>query len=173
MVDISRALTSANHISKFAPDARLPYIVEVKVTAEQMIAAKGSAIAASDVFDIVRFPAGTCLLNVWVKKTKAFAGSSTDLTLDIGFTGGDTDFYTDGWDFDAAAVDSFATPNANTTAVGTRGADGNANTGAANVVSILVASQTGTWTSGSLTFYCLAIDFSDSRPYSGIVALGS
>lgn len=170
MVDISRALTSANHPSKFAPDVRLPYMVETTVTAAQMIAAKGSAIAAADVYDIVRVPAGTIVLGAYVKKTAAFAGTSTDLTLDFGITGGDTDAYVDGWDFDGAAVNAIAPVAAGAAALG----GGIPYTAAGIPVSMLVATMTGTWTGGELTVYLHCLDVSDiDNSRSGIVALGS
>lgn len=168
MVDISRALTSANHVSKFAPDVRLPYMVEVKVTAEQMIAAKGSALAAADVFDLVRVPAGTIIKNCYVKKTKAFAGTSTDLALDFGFTGGDVDVFVDGFAFDDQAVGTIATP-----AAGILALPSGIPTQAAVVISVLLQAMTGTWTSGSFTIYVECLDVSDSQATSGIVALGS
>lgn len=175
MVDISRALGTNNHPSKFAPDVRLPYVIEVTVTAAQMIAAKGSAIAAADVYDVFRVPSGTALLAVWAKKTEAFAGTSTDLTLDVGYTGADTDIWIDGWDFDGAALNSFANPvGVGKPINGALGATDAVYTGGAAVVSMLVATQTGTWTGGSITFYAYCVDLSDTdNSRAGVVALGS
>lgn len=167
MVDVSLALTSANHVSKFAPEARLPYTIEYKVTAADMIAAKGSAIAAADVYDVLRVPAGTVILAVWAKKTAAFAGTSTDLTLDLGFTGGDVDVWVDGWDFDGATLGDYV-PAAQQGVGDTLGVV----TNAAQVVSLLVATQTGTWTGGEITFFALCLDIADHLD-AGIVALGS
>lgn len=174
MVDISRALTSSNAPSKYAPDVRLPYVVEVTITAAQMIAAKGSAIAAADVYDVFRVPDGTALLHVWARKTGAFAGTSTDLTLDVGYTGADTDVWIDGWDFDGAALNSFANPlGVGKPVAGALGTTDATFTGA-GLVSMLVASQTGTWTGGEITFYALCVDLVDrDNSRSGIVALGS
>ncbi len=173
MVDIARALTSSNHPSKNAPDVRLPYMIEVTVTAAQMIAAKGSAIAAADVFDVVKFPAGTVIRGVWARKTGAFAGSSTDLTLDVGITGVDADAWVDGWDFDGAALGSYATPvGVGFPATGTNWAGSVTN--AVQTVTVLVATQTGTWTGGEITFYAECLDLSDrDNSRSGIVQLGS
>lgn len=168
MVDISRALTSTNHVSKFAPDVRLPYIIEVKVTAEQMIAAKGSALADADVFDLLRIPAGSVIKNVWLKKTKAFAGTSTDLTIDIGIGGGTTNYYVSAFDFDGAAVGTIAPAAAGVIAV----APGLV-ASTAGLVSLEIETMTGTWTSGSFTIYAEVLDLNDSAPSAGIVALGS
>lgn len=178
MVDISRALTSNDHPSKFAPDVRLPYMVEVTITAEQMIAAKGGAIAAADVYDVLRIPTNTALLALWARKTSAFAGTSTDLSLNVGYTGGDVDIWVAAWDYDAAVVGTFGTLGVGKPAgFGVLGALDTAITGAASVVSMVIAAQTGTWTGGSITFYALCVDLADvdnSRfPGGGIVALGS
>lgn len=176
MVDVSLALTSSNHVSKFAPDVRLPYVIEYKVSAEQLIEAKGSAIAAADVYDVLRIPAGTAVLAVWARCTEAFAGTSADLTLDVGYTGADVDIWVDGWDFDAAVVGAFATLGVGKPAgFGVLGATDASIAGAASVISMLVATQTGTWTGGEITFYALCLDLADHKTpnYTGIVQLGS
>lgn len=167
MVDIAQPLTASTHVSKNAPHVRLPYMVEVKVTAEQMIAAKGGAIAAADVYDVIRIPAGTILKNVWIKKSGAFAGTSADLTLDVGVTGVDADYFVDGWEFDNVAVGDIA-------AVPALGAGANpfgmiVDT-APIVVSVLVATQTGTWTGGEFRVYAEMLDLSN-EPQAGIVQL--
>lgn len=173
MVDISRALTSSNHVSKFAPDTRLPYIIEVTVTAEQMIAAKGSALAAADVFDIVRIPAGTVTRACWAKKTAAMAGTSTDLSLNVGYTGGDVDVWVAAWDYDAAALNSYGTRGVGL-ALGNVGSIDTSLSGAASVISMVINAMTGTWTSGAITFYVECIDLGDTdNSRTGIVALGS
>lgn len=164
MVDIAQPITANTHVSKNAPHVRLPYMIEVKVTAEQMIAAKGGAIAAADVYDLVKVPPQTAILHVWLKKDSAFAGTSADLTLDVGYTGGDTDQWVDGWDFDAAAVGSFATP------VGVGAPVAGTVTNAVQTVSLLVATQTGTWTSGGFRVYLQCVDLSN-EPHAGIVQL--
>jgi len=71
---------------------------------------KGSALASADVIEVLNIPKGTAVIGGWAKKTAAMTGTSTDLTLDIGITGVDADVYVDGWDFDAAAVGSYGTP---------------------------------------------------------------
>ncbi len=165
MVDVSLALTSTSHVSKFAPDVRLPYMVEKTVTAAEMIAAKGSAIAAADVYDVLQVPAGTVILGVWARKIAAFAGTSTDLALDIGITGVDADLYSNDWAFDDAALNSYAP-------VGTGLTDYGTVTNATQIISILVGAQTGTWTAGTIQVYALCIDLSDNV-IAGLPALGS
>lgn len=164
MVDVTRPSTSAGHPSKFGPNVRLPYLIEVEVSAAELIAAKGSAIAAADVYDLVRVPAGSVVLGAYLQKTEAFAGTSTDLTLDFGVTGGDVDAFVDGWDYDAAALGSHA-PLAAGQSVGVL-------FDAAGVLSLLVATQTGTWTGGAIRAQVLVLDVSDKQE-SGIAQLGS
>lgn len=168
MVDISRALTSTAHPSKFAPNVKVPYVLEVKVSAEQMIAAKGTALADADVFDVLKVPAGSVIKNVYLKKTKAFAGTSTDLTIDVGLTGGDTDVFVSAFAFDDQAVGTIATPAAGIIAL-PLGVVVNATAS----VAVLIQAQTGTWTSGSFILYVELLDLSDSKPAAAIVALGS
>ena len=165
MVDVSKALTSQNNVSAYAPDVRVPFVIQETFTAAQFIAAKGSAIAAADVYDLIRVPANTVILGVWAQKTAAFAGTSTDLTLDIGITGVDADIYTNDWAFDDAALNSYAPVGAGLTDYGTFSAS-------SSVISALVATQTGTWTGGSFTLYVELLDLNASGT-AGIVALGS
>jgi hypothetical protein len=173
MVDISRALTSNNHVSKFAPDTRLPYVIEVTVTAAQMLAAKGSAIAAADVYDLVRIPTNTVVRGVWARKTAAFVGTSTDLSLNIGYTGGDVDVWVAAWDFDAAVLGTFG-PRGVGLPLGALGAIDTSITGAQGLISMVIAAQTGTWTGGEITLYVECIDLGDTdNSRAGVVALGS
>jgi len=167
MVNIARALTSSNHPSKFAPDVRLPYMVEVSVTAEQMIAAKGGAIASADVYDVALVPAGSVIRGVWARKDTAMTGTSVDLSLTVGLTGGTANLFVTAWDFDAAATGAFGP-------VGAGVVLGSVNGTATQGVSFTVAAQTGTWLTGRMTFFIEVIDLSDyDNSRSGIVTLGS
>ena len=42
--------------------------------------------------------------------TEAHAGTSTDVELDFGITGGDLDNFVDGFDFDASSVGAYVLP---------------------------------------------------------------
>lgn len=163
-VNMVRAATSSTHPSSFGPNVRLPYLAEVEINIVDVIAEKGSAVAAADVIDVIGIPANTIVLAATLQKTSAFAGTSTDLTLDFGVTGGDTDAFVDGWDFDGATV-------------GTHGAlAAGSSVGVlfdtAGKLSILVATQTGTWTAGKIRAQVLMLDISDKRTAT-IAQLGS
>jgi hypothetical protein len=82
----------------------------------------------------------------------AMTGTSTDLTLDIGFTGGNTDFLADGFDFDAAAVGAFTSPVV---------AELPITVSAADTIDVLLATQTGTLTGGKLRIWVMLMDISD------------
>lgn len=72
---------------------RNPYVVDVWVTAAQAVAAKGSALASSDVIQVLDVPAETLVLGCLAEITTADSG--TTLTFDIGFAG---DTFVDGGD---------------------------------------------------------------------------
>lgn len=113
---------------------------------------KGSALAAADVIEALRIPANHQVMAVAVRKTSAFTGSSTDLTLDVGVTGVDADIYVDGWDYDAAAVGSYGTPaGVQTPALIMSSAD---------TIDILIATQTGTVTGGKILVSAFVRDLS-------------
>lgn len=163
-VNMARTSTSSAHVSSFGPNVRLPYLVEVEVNIVDVIATKGSAVAAADVIDVIKLPAKTIVLGAWLQKTAALTGTTTDLTLDFGVTGGDVDAFVDGWDFDGATVGNHG-PVATPTAV-------NQLYDAATTLSVLVATQTGTWLTGKFRAQVLCLDVSDKLT-AGIAQLGS
>lgn len=161
---IAKPATSASHPSKFGPNVRLPYLVEVEFTAAQLIALKGSALAAADTFDVINVPANSVILGAWLLKTDTFAGSSTDLTLQFGLSGGTANQFVTAWDYDAAVVGTYGAAGA--------GAPAGLTVSAASTMRVTVATQTGTWTGGGIRAQVLVIDLSDKGEGS-IVKLGS
>lgn len=122
--------------------------------------AKGSALAVGDVIESLRVPANHVVLAAFAKKTAAMTGTSTDLTFDIGITGGDVDVYVDGWDFDAAAVNSYATPQGvqtPPTIVST-----------SDTIDVLIATQTGTVTGGKFEVHAVLVDLTHET--RGVIA---
>lgn len=169
MVDIAKPLSPAgSYVSKFGPNVRLPHIIEVKVSAEQLIAAKGTALAAADVFDVFKVVPGTIVKGVWLKKTKAHVGSSTDLALDVGITAVDADYWVDGYAFDDLAVGTIAPVAAGAVAV-----PFGYIAEAATTITVLIQAMTGTWTSGSFVLYIELLDLTDSKAAASIAQLGS
>lgn len=142
---------------------RTPYLVSKTIDLAEAVTAKGSALAQSDVIQALDIPAGTMILAGGAQKLTAMTGTSTDLTFDIGITGGDVDNIVDGWDFDGAAALSFATPLGVQEPVVVTTAD---------TLDILFTTQTGTVLTGTLRVFALLVDIgAPTNP--GIAALGS
>lgn len=138
-ISLAPALT-ANTSPQGHANVKRPYMVWKEVDLAAAVTAKGSALAQGDVIEVVRIPAGSILLGGFAKKTAAMTGTSTDLTFDVGVTGGDVDVLVDGWDFDAAAVN----------AVNNSGVQTQTYFGTSDTIDILFATQTGTVTGGKV-----------------------
>ena len=145
---------------------RAVHYVELIVDLADAVTAKGSALAQGDIIETISVPAGTQVTFAGLQKISAFTGSSTDLTFDFGITGGDVDAFVDGWDFDAAAVNSYATvaSAAITPATFVTTAD---------TLDILFATQTGTVTGGKVRVFAWLADCSNKIKKPGIVQLGT
>jgi hypothetical protein len=142
-------------------DTRKPYIVQNTIDFAEATAAKGSALAVADVVEALALPAGTLILSGGVQVTSAMTGTSTNLTLDVGFTGGDVDAFVDGFDFDAAAVGAWDGPVvANFPQLLTT----------ADTIDILIATQTGTFTGGKLRVWAVVMNVNDTQDKFGGVA---
>jgi hypothetical protein len=76
-----------------------------------------------------------------------------------------------GWTFDDVAVGTFGIKGVGN-ALGTLGTIDTSIDGAASKISLVIATQTGTWTGGAFTLYVECIDLSDSL-VAGTVTLGS
>ncbi len=83
---------------------------------------------------------------------EAMASTSTDLTLDIGFTGGNTDWVADGFDYDGAAVNAYTAPVVAELPIQIDAAGTN------NSLDVLIATQTGTFTGGKLRIFAYVMD---------------
>lgn len=86
---------------------RMPYFKEVLIDFAAAAAAKGGALAVSDVIEAVSVPANTMILNAGLEVITAAGGESNDNTLDLG-TGVDADNFVDGFDLDAAVAGTYA-----------------------------------------------------------------
>lgn len=144
-----------------ASAVREVYVIAREINIADVVTAKGTALAQADVIQVLNIPAGVTILGGTAQKTAAMTGTSTDLTFDIGITGVDVDAFVDGWDFDAAAVNSWATPLGVQIGTGTGTA--------ARTVDILIATQTGTLTGGKVRVVVWCVDVTKmNRP--GIAA---
>lgn len=139
----------ANKPVRYMDNNVLDYVIWHDIDLAEAAAAKGSALAASDTIEAIRVPANTAIVDVWAQKVTAMTGSSTDVTFDIGLTGGDVDKWVDGWDFDAAAVGSFATPVGVSQSIPLATSD---------TVDILIATQTGSVTGGVVRVFASCVD---------------
>lgn len=165
MATIDLATLSGTTRPSLFKAVKQPYVVEVTVDIEDVIASKGSALAASDVIEVIDVPAGTLVLNAGLRVDAAMTGTSTDATLDLGITGGDVDQWVDGFDLDAASVGDLSAVAA--------GATLPTLVSSADTIDLLVATQTGTVLTGKVTVWAELLDLTDSNLSPGRAQLGS
>ena len=131
---------------------RMPYFIQNEVDMAVAASDKGSALAAADVIPALTVGANTMVLTAGWEVTEAHAGTSTNTAFDLGITGGDTDAFVDGFDFDGAAVGAYS-------AVAAGGAQivGSAS----DTIDILIQAMTGTTTGGKLRVWAWCMDLDD------------
>lgn len=161
-IDLATEGSAGKHPSR-ASNVKVPYLVEYEIDLAAAVTAKGSALAQADVIEAIPVPAGTMLIAGGAACKSVMTGTSTDLTLDIGVTGGDVDNLVDGWDFDAATAGAYATVVGVNEPVFFTTAD---------TIDILFVTQTGTVTGGVIRVFALLVDVSDAAA-PGIAALAS
>lgn len=140
-------------------NVRIPYTVDFILDFSEALTAKGSALAAADVIEVLDIPAGSVVLSVGAEvKTVA---DSTTLTLDVG-TAVDADEWVDGLDGKTLgwSTDLDSVPTVNTY-------------GSADTIDVTLATLTGTLTSGKVRVYATMIDVSDKNRRPGIAQLKS
>jgi hypothetical protein len=128
--------------------APVPTLYSNVIDFADVLAAKGSALASSDVIEAIRFRAGSVIHYAGIQTMAV--DDATTLTLDLGITGGDVDAYVDGYDQAAAAAGAYATMLMDAT-------DLQVNT-TADSIDVLFATLTGTLTSGKIRVYALITD---------------
>lgn len=144
---LANPLSAGTAISQ-SSNVKKPYVIWEEINFAEAATAKGSALAVNDVIEAVRIPAGHVILGGFAKKTAAMTGTSTDLSLSVGVTGGVTNNIINAWDFDAAAVGSF----------GTLGTQVPVMISTSDTVDILIAAQSGTFTGGKMLVGVLVVD---------------
>jgi hypothetical protein len=147
-----------------APYSAVPRLVELEVDFAAAATAKGSALAANDVIQTIDVPAGSLVYSVGMEVLEAMTGTSTDLALDVGVTGGDVDVFIDGFDMDGADVGDHA-------ALASSGARPVLVT-ADDTIDILIAAQTGTFLTGKVRMYAVIMDV-NGRDAPGVATAGS
>lgn len=105
-IDLSSALGSGLHQAN-SGNVKTPYLMEKSVDLAAAATAKGSALAANDVIQVIDVPAQSIVLAAGLEVTTAQSGSSV-LTLDLGITGIDADAWVDGFDLVAATAGTYA-----------------------------------------------------------------
>lgn len=148
---------ATKHPSRWA-NVSTPYLIEVELDFADALAAKGSALADADVIKLIDIPANTVVLHVGAAvKT---AANATTATIDVG-TGADPDEWVNDLDVVGGTygADLSASPVHNTYA-------------AADTIDAVLASVTGTLSTGKVRIYALMLDVSD-KVSAGIAALGS
>lgn len=162
-VDMATGIGNGKAPSRYA-NTKVPYLVEVTLDLAAAATAKGSALAASDVIEVMDIPAEHVVVSAGFEVTEAMAGTSTDATVDLGVTGVDADVFVDGFDLDTASVGDYAAQAAAFAPVVVGGT--------ADTIDLTIATQTGTITGGKLRVWALMVDLKD-RVAPGLAALGS
>lgn len=163
MATVDMTSGQAYHVAA-APMTAGMYCKQMDIDFAAATTTKGSALALNDVIETLDIPGETLVFAAGIIVKEAMAGTSTDLALDLGVTGGDVDVFVDGFDFDAAAVGDQATPafaGTNPTYIASD-----------DTLDILIQAQTGTFTGGKITVWALCVDIS-GRNNPGIAAAGS
>jgi hypothetical protein len=135
------------------PRGRKPYMIQNTIDLAVATTSKGTALAASDVYQCLSIPAESVILHAGMEVTEVLTGTSSDVGYDLGITGGDVDNFVDGFDADGASAGDYApTPAAYAPVM----------VGAADTLDILVAAQTGTTLTGKIRVFATLMDVSDA-----------
>lgn len=162
MADINVTANSggtSGHRDRLATN--VPYKVEVWIDFADVLATKGTAIAAADVVQALNIPAETYVLAAGLEVETA--ADSTTLTGDLGY-GSNVDVFTDGADL-------------KTTGYGALGTNGKASASAkyfttADTLDLVLATLTGTLTTGLVRVFAIFLDVSGKpQPVSTQVVL--
>jgi hypothetical protein len=137
----------------------MPYFVEKTIDFAAAATAKGSALAAADVIEVIDVPAGTMVLNAGLQVITVATGESNDTTVDLGITTTEPDIFVDGFDLDAAAAGAYAQNAAayQPLIVGT-----------ADTIDLLIATATTAPTGGTVRVWAVLCDIG-AKPAPGTV----
>jgi hypothetical protein len=137
----------------------MPYFVEKTIDFAVAATAKGSALAAADVIEVIDVPANTMVINAGLQVVTVATGESSDTTVDLGITTTEPDNFVDGFDLDAAAAGAYAQNAAafQPLIVGT-----------ADTIDLLIATATTAPTGGKVRVWALMCDIG-AKPAPGTV----
>jgi hypothetical protein len=127
----------------------MPYLVEKTIDFAVAATAKGSALVATDIIEVIDVPAGTMVINAGLQVVTVATGESSDTTVDLGITTTEPDNFIDGFDLDAAAAGAYAQNAAafQPLIVGT-----------ADTIDLLIATATTAPTGGKVRVWALMCD---------------
>lgn len=150
-------------------DNNVPYLAEVYIDWAQALAAKGTALAASDTVEAISVPAGTVVLSAGLQCI--VPDNATALTMDLGYTGGTVDHWVDGFDHGAASAGAYGFQVTS----GIIGDGPVAPQSSAQVISVLLATLTGTLSVGKTRVFAVLQDVNpaSSKKDVGIAKVGS
>jgi len=145
-VDVSSGINAATHPSRAVRS--MPYVVETTLNFATATTVKGSALAATDVLEVLDIPAETLILNAGYEVTATITG---DVTLDVGVTGVDADNFIDGATL--AAATSVGTYAQNAAAfqpivIGS----------SADTLDVLIATSTTAISAGTIRVWAVLVD---------------
>lgn len=132
---------------------RVPYMVEAYVDFAAWTTAKGSALAAADILEVIAVPAQTALLMGGIEVITATDAGAGDLTVDWGY-GGDDDYFVVAMDCDSG------TAAGSVSAAAATSFDGQEVTSAADTLDIVIAGTSVDVTTGKLRVWAYLMDFS-------------
>tara|TARA_R110002072_G_scaffold102425_2_gene225243 strand:- start:662 stop:1156 length:495 start_codon:yes stop_codon:yes gene_type:complete len=149
---MSTVTTLASTVRNPGARGRSPYYVQNEIDFAAAVTAKGTALAAADIIEVLTIPADTMIISAGMECTAVHTGTSSDCALDLGVTGGDPDAFVDAFDFDAAAAGAYAVPAAPGSAIVPAAAD---------TLDILIQAQTGTTLTGKMRVFAWLADVDD------------
>lgn len=163
MATIDMATLEGSGLHSAADGNNKIYVLENVVDIADAVTLNGTAIVATDVIQALNIPVGSQVISGGIEVLEATTGTGTNLTIDVGITGGDVDAYVDGFDLDGAAVGALAANGVGTPTL----------VSAADTIDILVATLTGTVLTGKVRVWAVVADVTSRGSNVGLAALGS
>lgn len=147
-VDVSPGIQAGTNPARSLRN--MPYVIEATLNFATATTTKGSALAATDVIEVLDIPAESVVLSAGYEVTAAITG---DVTVDVGVTGIDADNFIDGATLAAAtAVGTYAQQAAAFQPIILASAD---------TLDVLIASSTTAISAGSIRVWAVVCSVAD------------
>lgn len=168
MAAITGVVTTGTGLtSNWVGGAGSSHYIEKIIDLADAVTSKGSALAQGDTIQVLAVPAGSQVLFAGFQLMTVMTGTSADATLDFGVTGGDVDCWVDGFDLSAGTALAYAAAaTASITPAETFYS-------AADTLDLLIATQTGTITGGTIRVFAHILNCAPRNAFPGIAAIGS